>query len=169
MTEGKSIPDDDHWQQLDVIDRECFGCGSENPHGLRMRFASNGTMLRSVVKMEPRFRGWSNLIHGGILSTILDEMMSWTVITLTGRFILTRGMTVAFKRPVRVGAMLTVIGRIKERVDEKRAVVVAEIRDEEGRVCVESEGEFALFTKEQFQRMRIMPEEDLAVMAAVIS
>lgn len=160
---------DDAWQPLLAVDRECFGCGPENPHGLKMRFESNGRELRSRVKMEARFRGWSNLIHGGILSTMLDEMMGWTVIILTGKFMLTRTMQVAFKRPVRIGAELTITGSIKERVSEKRVLVQAEIRDEDGLVCAESEGEFALFTREQFQRMGIMPEEDLAAMAAAIS
>jgi len=169
MFEGKESMAGNLWQPLAAVDRECFGCGPENPHGLQMRFESNGTMLRSTVKMEQRFRGWSNLIHGGILSTMLDEMMGWTVIILTGKFMLTRTMQVAFKRPVYIGAVLTVTGSIKERVSEKRVLVKAEIRDEEGLVCAESEGEFALFTREQFLRMGIMPEEDLEAMAAAIS
>lgn len=164
-----AMQEEGFWRPLEAVDRQCFGCGPENPHGLQMRFASNGRMLRSTVQMEPRFRGWSNLIHGGILSTMLDEMMGWTVITLTGRFMLTRAMQVAFKRPVRIGAVLTVTGFIKEQVNEKRALVVAEIRDEAGELCVGAEGEFALFTREQFLRMRIMPEEDLATMEAAIS
>jgi len=169
MFEGKETMEDNVWQPLAPVDRECFGCGPENPHGLKMRFETNGTMLKSTVKMEQRFRGWSNLIHGGILSTMLDEMMGWTVIVLTGRFMLTRTMQVAFKRPVYIGALLTVTGLIKERISERRVLVKAEIRDEEGRVCAEAEGEFALFTREQFRRMGIMPEEDLEVMAAAIS
>ena len=169
MVERKESMTDAVWQPLAAVDRKCFGCGPENPHGLRMRFESNGTMLRSTVKMEQRFRGWSNLIHGGILSTLLDEMMGWTVIILTGKFMLTRSMKVAFRRPVYIGAVLTVTGSIKERVSDKRVLVQAEIRDEEGRVCAESEGEFALFNREQFLRMGIMPEADLDVMAAAIS
>ena len=77
------------WKKLARIDRNCFGCGTENHHGLRMEFQSNGVQLRSSLLMEPRFRGWSNLIHGGILATILDETMSWTILSLTGCFILT--------------------------------------------------------------------------------
>ena len=160
----------DSWRQLENIDSHCFGCGPENSHGLQMRFATNGTMLRSQVTMAERFRGWSNLIHGGVLSTLLDEIMGWSVIILTGRFMLTRTITVTFKRPVRVGASLTITGWIKERVDDRRVLVAAEIREAgSDALCVAAEGEFALFTQEQFQRMRILPEEDLATMAAAIS
>jgi len=156
------------WKPLEGVDRDCFACGTENPHGLKMSFESNGEQLRSFLTVRPRFRGWSNLVHGGILSTMLDEMMSWTAIHLTERFILTKGMSVAFKKPVRVGTPLSLTGYITERLSERKARVVAEIRDEEGAVCASSEGEFVLFTMEEFGAMGIMAEEELETMAAAM-
>lgn len=157
------------WKALDRVDRECFGCGTENIHGLQMQFETDGQRLRSRLTMEPRFRGWSNLIHGGILATILDETMGWTVLRLTGSFMLTKGMTVTYRKPVRIGAELKVVGYIKDHDSEKRVVAVAEIRDTEGDLCAISEGTFILFTREQFQAMQIMPDNDLEVMMAAIA
>lgn len=157
------------WKPLVGVDRECFACGAENPFGLQMTFESSGDRLRSTLTVKPRFRGWSNLVHGGILSTILDETMSWTAIYLTERFILTKGMNVAFKKPVRVGTPLFMSGYIKERLSDRKARVVAEIRDEEGDLCASSEGDFVLFTKEEFGAMGIMPEAELTEMAAAFS
>ncbi len=157
------------WQNLVGVDKECFACGLENPHGLHMKFETNGIQLRSKLKMEKRFRGWSNLIHGGILSTILDETMGWTVLCLTKQFMLTKGMKVAFKKPVRIGMEITVNGYIKEHVSQNKIVVVAEIRDEKDNICASSEGLFALFSREQFLRMGILPEEDLDAMVASIA
>lgn len=169
MFEGEETIREIVWKPIANVDKECFGCGPENPHGLQMRFESNGEKIRSKLIMEPKFRGWSNLIHGGILSTMLDETMGWTVICLTGRFMLTRGMKVDFRKPVRIGTALTVTGYIKEyRSHHRRALIVAEIHDEEGDLCASSEGEFALFSREQFLRMEIMPEADLAAMEAAI-
>lgn len=159
----------EQWKSLARVDRNCFACGTDNHHGLQMQFQTNGEQLRSSLLMEPRFRGWSNLIHGGILATILDETMSWTVLSLTGRFMLTRGMNVSYRKPVRVGAQLAITGYIKERNREKRAVAVAEIRDESGDLCAMSEGVFVLFSYEQFRAMQIMPDEDLDAMKSVIS
>jgi uncharacterized protein (TIGR00369 family) len=134
-----------------------------------MKFESNGKEVRSRLTLQPHFRGWSNLAHGGVLSTILDETMAWTVIHLTGKFMLTKGMNVAFKKPVRVGAQLTSTGFIKEKKDQRRVVAVAEIRDEAGELCASSKGEFVLFTKDQFEKMEIMPQEDIDAMAALVS
>ncbi|WP_136809252.1 PaaI family thioesterase [Desulfosediminicola flagellatus] len=159
------------WQSLVGVDKECFGCGEENSHGLQMKFEMNdsATQLRSHLIMDKRFRGWSNLIHGGVLSTILDETMGWTVLCLTKQFMLTKGMQVAFKKPVRIGMKITSTGYIKEHLSKKKIVVVAEIRDDAGALCASSEGEFALFSKEQFLRMGIMPEEDINLMVASIA
>lgn len=171
MFEGKASQAEKvaDWQPLPGVDKECFGCGAENPHGLQMRFESNGRQLRSTLIMDRRFRGWSNLIHGGVLSTMLDETMGWTVICLTKKFMLTKGMQVEFKKPVRIGMELTVTGYIKEHISDKKIVVVAEICDDQGKLCASSEGEFALFTKEQFLRMGILPKEDIEAMIASIA
>nr|WP_240194558.1 PaaI family thioesterase [Desulfopila inferna] len=134
-----------------------------------MCFESNGRQIRSKLLVKKTFRGWSNLIHGGILSTMLDETMSWAVIKFTGKFMLTRSMTVTFKKPVHVGSALTAIGYVKKQSSERKAEVVAEIRDEDGDICAVSEGDFALFSKKHFLRMGIMPEEDIEAMASAIS
>ena len=156
------------WTALPNVDTACFGCGAENPHGLGMKFESNGERLRSRLTIHPHFRGWSNLVHGGVLSTILDEIMAWTVISLTGKFMLTKGMSVEFKKPVRVGAQLIANGFIREHKGERRVVAIGQIFDEHGELCASSEGEFVLFTKEQFLRMGIMPQEDIDAMSAAV-
>ena len=107
------------WKPLASLDRNCFACGTENQHGLQMQFLSNGEELRSSLLLDPRFRGWSNLIHGGILATILDETMSWTILNLTKRFMLTSGMTVRYRKPVRVGSQLKVVWLYKREKQGK--------------------------------------------------
>ena len=157
------------WATLPRVDRECFGCGIDNVHGLQMQFETNGNRLRSSLTMEPRFRGWSNLTHGGILATILDETMGWTVLRLTGCFMLTKSMTVTYLKPIRIGTQLEITGYIKERDNKRSAVAIAEIRDMDGDLCAVSEGNFALFTREQFQAMQILPDDDLNAMMTAIS
>jgi len=169
MFEGSDIKPDTIWKTLASADKECFACGPANPHGLRMCFESNGMKIRSKLVIRQAFRGWSNLIHGGIISTILDETMSWAVINFTGKFMLTRSMAITLKKPVHVGAAITVTGYIKEQSSERKALVVAEIRDENGDLCAASEGDFALFSKKHFLRMVIMPEEDIEAMASAMS
>ncbi|MFT5699915.1 MAG: hypothetical protein ACI8ZB_002783 [Desulforhopalus sp.] len=154
------------WKQLPNLDKDCFGCGLENHSGLHMTFETNGEQIRSKITVPPQFRGWSKLVHGGVISTILDETMSWAAIFLSKKFILTKQMTIQFHRPVSVGSTLSAIGYIKEKTGERKAILKGELSDDEGKLCASSEGEFVLYTKEQFARLGIIPEKELQAMAA---
>lgn len=160
---------EERWEPLVGLDKECFACGLDNPHGLQMTFESNGDRLRSTVTVKPQFRGWNNLVHGGILSTLLDEVMGWTALYLTKRFTLTKGMTVAFKKPVRIDTPIFVTGYVKERIGDRKVVMVGEIWDASGALCASSQGEFVLFTSEEFGTMGIMTKEELTQTARAIS
>jgi uncharacterized protein (TIGR00369 family) len=157
---------DGSWKPLPNVDKDCFGCGSENQSGLHMTFETNGEQIRTKLTVSSQFRGWSKLVHGGVISTILDETMSWAAITLTNRFILTKKMTIQFLRPVYVGSSLCGIGYIKEKSGERIAIVIGELFDDQGRLCATSEGEFVLYSKEQFSKLEILQEKDLEAMAA---
>jgi uncharacterized protein (TIGR00369 family) len=157
---------DDSWMSLPRLDKDCFGCGSENHSGLQMTFETNGNQIRSRLTVPSRFRGWSKLVHGGVISTILDETMSWAAIILTKSFILTKKMTIQFQRPIYVESALCGIASIKEKNGERKAIVTAELFDDQGRLCATSEGEFVLYTKEQFAKLDILQADYLESMAA---
>jgi uncharacterized protein (TIGR00369 family) len=154
------------WKQLPNPDKDCFGCGSDNQFGLHMTFETDGERIRTRLTVPSQFRGWSKLLHGGVISTILDETMSWAAITLTNRFILTKRMTVQFQRPIYVGSSLCGIGYIKENTEERKAIMIGELFDDQDRLCATSEGEFVLFSKEQFSKLEILNPEDLTAMAS---
>jgi hypothetical protein len=61
-------------------DSMCFGCIPANPTGLRLEFFTDGESIFSWVKVPAHLCGWENLVHGGIISTILDEVMGRTVV-----------------------------------------------------------------------------------------
>ncbi|MCP3874956.1 MAG: PaaI family thioesterase [Desulfobacteraceae bacterium] len=147
------------WKKIPNVDSSCFACGPKNPHGLKMTFESNGKKLRSTLIVPDHMRGWSNLVHGGILSTICDEVMAWAAIYLSKRFILTRTMTTSFLKPVIIGSKLEIFGYIKERIDERNAILAGEIYDEKGQLCTTSTGEFVLFTPDSFKKLNIMPND----------
>ena len=86
-------------------DNKCFGCGPANPQGLQMQFYTNGQTVASWITVPPHLCGWSNLAHGGILFTALDEIMGRTMIYLLKRFILTKSIDdrVSQARPARPG------------------------------------------------------------------
>ena len=69
-------------------DRWCFACGSENPHGMHMSdFEFDGETYTARWEPSKHFQGWEGVLHGGIVATLLDEVMT--------RLIWVQGHTVA--------------------------------------------------------------------------
>jgi acyl-coenzyme A thioesterase PaaI-like protein len=50
----------------------CFGCGSQNPEGLQIKSYWEGDEGVCLFSSEPKYRGWENIMNGGILATLID-------------------------------------------------------------------------------------------------
>ena len=161
--------ENDGFRPLPNVEEHCFACGRKNPHGLKMRFETDGERVRGAVRVPEHLRGWQNLVHGGVLATILDETMAWSAISLLQRFILTREMTVRYRKPVPVGSDLVVTGYPDRRSDDRNVTMAAEIVDGDGDVCCTGRGEFVLFTEEEFAKMDILPALQLREMKRIFA
>ena len=89
----------------------CFACGELNEHGLQLALHADATGCWTEVTLDLAFQGWDGVAHGGILCTILDEVMAWSVIG-QDTWGVTARMTVDFKRPVPVGRRLRAEGTV---------------------------------------------------------
>ena len=89
----------------------CFACGELNEHGLHLVLHADETGCRTQLILEARFQGWEGVAHGGILATILDEVMAWSVIG-RGTWGVTARMTIDFKRPANVGTAILAEGEV---------------------------------------------------------
>ncbi|MBA7633479.1 hypothetical protein ES703_41047 [subsurface metagenome] len=98
----------------DLSDGLCFGCGENNPIGLKLSFSWDGRTARAEFTPDRLYQGWSGVVHGGILSCLLDEVMSHAA-TFKGLHCLTTRMEVRFKRPARVAEPLVVTATITEQ------------------------------------------------------
>ncbi|MCK5145186.1 PaaI family thioesterase [bacterium] len=92
----------------------CFVCGPDNDHGLNLPFY--GFTDRVEARWSPQLPhiGYAQTIHGGILSTVLDEAVIWAAYHLAGRFGVTAELNIRFKRPVNVGENVLVTGCMTE-------------------------------------------------------
>jgi len=93
----------------------CFACGPDNPKGLRMAFLIPEPG-RAEIEWTPAgpYEGYPGILHGGIVSTVLDEAMSKAV-TSEIKFVMTAELKVRFRAPVESGVPLNVRGWIVKR------------------------------------------------------
>ena len=58
-------------------DHHCFACGGTNPNGMRLQIEIGDDMRSRHLGRRRRLRRWSDKVHGGIIATLLDEVMAW--------------------------------------------------------------------------------------------
>ena len=127
-----------------VDDRGCFACGKGNPDGLGLRFEypEPGRCRAEFVAIK-KFQGWQGVLHGGIISTMLDEAMAHALggseLGGGGSGAVTAELVVRFKKPVPIGARIVLEGNVagsNGRVVEASA----EIKGESGEVLASATG-----------------------------
>ena len=101
------------------IDRDnlCFCCGADNEKGLHLAITYPVPGAAETTLVVPDwFSGWRDLTHGGLLSTILDEIMAHACIGMGGptKAAVTAEITVRFVKPVQTGSRIRVTGRVTE-------------------------------------------------------
>ncbi len=78
----------------------CFACGSRNALGLALHFFSEGEQLCTRMSLGPQWQGWQGVAHGGIVATILDDLMSNHLFRLEGIWAVTAELSLRYRLPV---------------------------------------------------------------------
>ncbi len=93
----------------------CFVCGKNNPNGLQLSFEIDREKqtLKSTFVASQTFQGWDGIVHGGIISTLLDEAMAKLIYEL-GYQAVTASLEVRFKKPAPILEPLSIYGEITE-------------------------------------------------------
>jgi len=122
--------------------RSCFVCGRDNPLGLKARWLSDRAAreVRCTIEIPEPFNGYPGIVHGGIVTALLDEAMARTLL-LDGGFedlLVTGRMEVAFRNTTPTGKPVTVVARLAKR-SASRAQAEAELRLADGTVTARAE------------------------------
>jgi uncharacterized protein (TIGR00369 family) len=120
------LPSKDH---IPKISRQgtnrCFGCGLDNPIGLKLSFEQCDGRVMTEFTPSEWHQGWPGYVHGGILFTLLDEAMGYTFYP-DGVDGVTAKAEVRFRRPAPIGEVLIVEAAVfkrTKRLIESRATI----------------------------------------------
>ena len=120
----------------------CFVCGESNAIGFRLRLETDGRIVQTRFRPRPEHIGFKNVVHGGLIATVLDEVMVWGCAVATRRFAYCAELTVRFLSPVRPDAELVATGELaanrKGRILEAKGV----LRDSSGKILAEATGKY---------------------------
>ncbi|NQT25223.1 PaaI family thioesterase [candidate division KSB1 bacterium] len=127
--------------------KSCFVCGTHNPNGLQLTFHAEEDRVWAEFEPKSWMVGYENVIHGGLISTVLDEIVIWTAYHAMGRFAVTAELNVRFRQPLRLGDRVTVEGHFQE--DRGRMwMVSAEMIRSDGRKLAEGTAKLIPMTLE---------------------
>ena len=146
----------------------CFGCGLDNHSGLQMRFVDNGIdELRSEISVPEHFQSYPGVVHGGIITSILDEAAGRVpMIHDPGHFMMTVKMEVKFRQPIPIETRLAISARIVNRRG-RLMTTRSEVRLPDGTLAAEAEALLADLPAEIAEQAnlkqlawRIWPQDD---------
>jgi uncharacterized protein (TIGR00369 family) len=121
-------------------DQYCFVCGKKNPAGLKIEFRENleTKEVEAAVVFPTHLQGWKDTVHGGLLATVLDEIMIKAAATAEIKCV-TAEITVKYKKPASTGIAYMAFGKMLE---VRGRIIMAESRlcDAAGQICAQATG-----------------------------
>jgi uncharacterized protein (TIGR00369 family) len=121
-------------------DHHCFACGASNPIGMGLHIELSDGAARTEWVVGDDYVGWSDKLHGGIIATLLDEVMAWAPSSFDS-WAVTAEMSVRYRASASPGERLTASARVARR---RRRIyeVVGEVRGPDGRLIAEGRGRY---------------------------
>jgi beta-phosphoglucomutase family hydrolase len=134
---------------VDYTAQFCFACSQNNPIGLKLKPAQDGEKVTAEFTAGKFHQGWDNVIHGGILYTLLDEVTAYAMLCHGIELGVTAKSEIRFKQlapinqPIRASAWVT---KLTKRLVEVRG----ELSLKDGTVIVE--GNFLFYVLRQSRK-----------------
>lgn len=144
---------EDYKKIANQTDHHCFACSPTNPIGLKLSFYTDEQKVFSWLRIPMDMAGWNQIVHGGILATVLDETLAWTCIYLKKSMILTKGLNIEYLQPVQVNTELISVGWLEQ--EKGREVVAKTVLYHEQKPVCQARGVIKLFSPEKIQKLAI--------------
>lgn len=131
----------------------CFGCGDANPIGLRLAYRREGERLVTDFTPAEAHQGWPGIVHGGIITTLLYEVME-NLPYADGKIAMMRHMQTRFRKPARIGERITAAAWFTSE-NGRDMSAAATLADARGDIIAEGSAELVALRQEHIQRLGI--------------
>ena len=88
----------------------CFGCGRDSPIGLKLDMKMEGDHCVAYFTPKAEHESYGDRMHGGLTSTLLDEVMGDYVFRIAGKPAYTARLEIRFRSAIRIGETVKVEG-----------------------------------------------------------
>ena len=129
----------------------CFGCGADNPIGLRLKYRREGDAVVTEFTPGDEHEGWPDIVHGGIITTLLYEVME-NFAYQNGTIAMMRSMHTSFRRPAKTGRRITATARLEVSADGEMSVTATLTQD---KLIAEGRAKLITLTQERIESLGI--------------
>jgi uncharacterized protein (TIGR00369 family) len=120
----------------------CFVCGESNAIGLNLRFETDGRMVQTRFTPRPEHIGFKGVVHGGIIASLLDEVMVWACAVQTRRFAYCAELTVRYLSPLKPGEEVIAFGELAVNRRDRIFEAKGELRNPAGNILASGTGKY---------------------------
>jgi len=144
---------------------DCFGCSPDNPIGLKLQFKEDGEDIIADWEPQEHYQGWTNVLHGGIQASMLDEIGSWLVFVRLKSGCVTSRLDIRYRKPVPVNqGNITLRAHLKLQTSRIVEVEVS-LFGPDGTLCSGGVASYFLFDKETAKEKLMFPDKEDAFTA----
>ena len=123
----------------------CFVCGTGNPQGLKLTVQYNKELdqVECEVRFPTHLQGWQGVVHGGLVSTVLDEIMIKAAAEKKLKCV-TGEINVKFKKPTLTDKTYLIRGKV---VEIRKRLIFTEgfLSDSDGKIMAAAKGKLFTF------------------------
>jgi uncharacterized protein (TIGR00369 family) len=130
----------------------CFVCGDRNPIGLGIKFyEKDGGAVAEFIPKEA-LEGYKGLLHGGILCSLMDEVMIKAVL-VKNVYCVTAELSVRYKKPVEIADKLSLFGYI-EKEGNRVYTTKSWAKNQKGETVAEAGGKFFVPKPSEIEKLK---------------
>lgn len=145
---------------IDVKNYNCFGCSPKNPIGLQLNFFEEGEYVVADWQPSVNYQGFVNLLHGGIMGTLMDEIASWVIFIKIKVGGFTSNMSLRYRHHVRTDEgpihLTAKIANIRRNLID----VEVKLFDCHNHLCVEGMITYFTYSREKSEEILAFPKVD---------
>ena len=130
----------------------CFVCGPDNPTGLNLKFTFDGKTARTEYTPSHSHEGYKGILHGGIIATILDEVMIKAALAQEIMCV-TAQMEIRYKAPAFLGKGLCFTAEVTE-IKGRIISTAGKVSDSDGRILAEATGKYMTVSQEMESKLQ---------------
>jgi acyl-coenzyme A thioesterase PaaI-like protein len=137
----------------------CFGCSPYNEIGLQLKFCEVDDYVETEWMPAEQYEGYPNVIHGGILSTLIDEVAAWTLYIKARCSGVTSRMNVRYRKQAESNQeKFTIRGKLREQ-NRNLCYIDVQLFNANNEVCTEAEVVYFAFSLEKSIKECYYPQD----------